>query len=193
MDNINKRVRGADDRIYSSIRHFNGSSRDEQLDHSGLRDVRITASFFSSRRFGFGSLSPGVSSSLFFPSTLPILTPLSSLRPSRFLPLRPLTWCGSLVSRFGRVFWSLASASLALFVVHERKTAWIPFPRIIHSGPSSASSLIKSRPKAASQTNALTTTTDPSLTSLVTSTSSRIPPLTPVIDEEALTRFIPFS
>lgn len=66
MDNINKRVRGADDRIYSSIRHFNGSGRDEQLDHSGLRDVRITAFFYSSRRFGFGSLSPGVSSPFFY-------------------------------------------------------------------------------------------------------------------------------
>jgi hypothetical protein len=67
VDDIDKRVRGADGRTYSSIRHFNGSGRDEQLDRSGLRDVRITVSFFSSRRFGFGSLSPGVSSSLFFP------------------------------------------------------------------------------------------------------------------------------
>jgi hypothetical protein len=129
VDDIDKRVRGADGRTYSSIRHFNGSGRDEQLDRSGLRDVRITVSFFSSRRFGFGSLSPGVSSSLFFPSTLPILTPLSSLPPSRFLPLRPLTW--SWLSGFS--IWTCLPVyrfgSLVLFAVLERKSDRCPVPQ----------------------------------------------------------------
>lgn len=129
MDDVDKRVRGADGRTYPSIRHFNGSSRDEQLDRSGLRDVRITAFFYSFPRFGFGFLSPGVSSSHPFP--LPLFHPSYpdpsflrtsiSLSPTPSLDLVVALWFSVrtclLVCGFG---------SLALSVVLERKT---PDPR----------------------------------------------------------------
>lgn len=117
------------------------------------------------------------SSPSLFTLSLPTLTSSDSLR-ILYAPRSP-TWS-----------WLSIGSLVSVPKIHRKQPV---DPRLsrLYTSRIGLGSVVKNRTNATSQTRATITTTDPSSTRLVTSTSSRIPPLSAVVSEDEA-RFISF-